>query len=196
MSTTNTDGGHRLLPKADRKHTEPIPEHLLGWLSAFGLDLTDTDDSFQVFRRGATSGAVGAAWGPAVDDRDVWFAMDWRNPKEACRVTGGRDGALRHILRGEEIRQATYRAKLGPELGLLIAEHEHDETIFGGFFCSTGCMTSRMEAGYDELTAWPCAPLRAAGMTDELGERFVLALREVYGLGRWPASRAQAEAHR
>lgn len=197
MSTTNTSGGHRLLPKAARKHTEPIPEHLLDWMSAFGLLAFDQDDSFRVYRDPYRTSAapVGAAWGPAADDRDVWFATDWRNPKEAVRVTGGRDGALRHILRGEEIRRAVKAVGL-EKVAHVLARHEYDETVFGGFFCSTGCMTRGMEAGDDDLTPWPCKPLLDADLDLIRAERFITELRKTYEIGRWPASRARTEAAR
>lgn len=46
-------------------------------------------------------------------------------------------------------------------LAELIKAHEYDELIFGGFICLT-CTPDEDP----DVVAWPCPPLRAAGMTD------------------------------
>lgn len=70
---------------------------------------------------------------------------------------------------GESTRsEIAYATELGKpvryldERAALLALHEYDELIFGGFIC-THC------TGNDDWdpTAWPCPPLRAVGVTDE-----------------------------
>lgn len=197
MTTTNS-GGHRLRADADRKHTKPIPAHLLGWFTAFDLTVEDRDDSVAIWQGPPTPDGpvVGSVWGHAAEDTDIWFAIDWRNPKEAVRVTGGRDGALRHILDGHEIRLAAKAAKLTPDQTHLIAKHEYDEAIFGGFFCNGDCMTPAMRDGITGLVQWPCTPLVEAGMTRDKAVAYIEGMRAAYALGRWPASAAQSAAHR
>lgn len=46
----------------------------------------------------------------------------------------------------------------------LLKEHDWDETIFGGFICMK-CTPE--DPGWDDAVAWPCPPLRAAGLTDK-----------------------------
>lgn len=45
----------------------------------------------------------------------------------------------------------------------LLEEHDWDETIFGGFICMK-CTPE--DPGFDDVVAWPCPPLKAAGLTD------------------------------
>lgn len=194
--TTTTSGGHRLCPDADRKHTKPVPAHLLGWCTAFGLTLVDTDVAIAVWHSEPSEKATpnGAAWGPAVDNSDIWFAMDWRNPAIARRVEGGRDGAIHHLLHGVEILRAAADAKLSSGQTLAIGTHEYDETIFGGYYCTLCSVVAEMDGS--DLTVWPCGPLLTAGLTVKQAEAFIVALRKTYALGRWPASAAHSAATR
>lgn len=69
--------------------------------------------------------------------------------------------------------EIAYAAELGKpvryldERAALLALHEYDELIFGGFIC-THC-TPNWEDGDDpdDNVAWPCPSLRAIGVTDE-----------------------------
>lgn len=194
MTETTTSGGHRLLPDASRTHTRPFPAYLLGWATAFGLTLTDSDAAFATWHGEPSEkdSPVGSAWGPAADNSDIWFAMDWRNPAIARRVEGARDGALRHLLRGEEILRAARAAKLTGGQALALGTHEYDETIFGGHYCVV-CSAAAEMSGAD-LTVWPCQPLLTAGLTVKQAEAFIVAMRATYEVGRWPAERARAAA--
>jgi hypothetical protein len=66
-------------------------------------------------------------------------------------------------------------AKVIDPLPKLLGEHNWDETIFGGFICDK-CTPD--DPGWDEAVAWPCKPLRAAGLTDERAVKIIQDHRE------------------
>ncbi len=73
-----------------------------------------------------------------------------------------------------------------PEAGLSLTEllvlHEWDEQVFGGFLCLT-CTPDAAHEDPDLVVAWPCPPLRAAGLTDEGARDVVLRHRAVIEAG-------------
>lgn len=62
------------------------------------------------------------------------------------------------------------------ERSALLEQHDWDELIFGGFYC-LHC-TPDDEDSLDDPIAWPCPPLREAGVTDEEARALILAHRE------------------
>ncbi|MFF9309998.1 hypothetical protein ACF1BS_03715 [Streptomyces sp. NPDC014748] len=54
--------------------------------------------------------------------------------------------------------------------------HDWDELLFGGFYC-LHC-TPDDEDNFDEPIAWPCPPLREAGVTDDEARALIVAHRE------------------
>jgi hypothetical protein len=57
----------------------------------------------------------------------------------------------------------------------LIELHDWDELIFGGFYC-LHCTPDDPDS-LDEPIAWPCPPLRDAGMTDEEAAQIITDFR-------------------
>lgn len=58
----------------------------------------------------------------------------------------------------------------------LLKLHDWDELLFGGFYC-LHC-TPEDEDNFDDPIAWPCQPLREAGVTDDDARALVEAHRE------------------
>lgn len=58
----------------------------------------------------------------------------------------------------------------------LLKLHDWDELLFGGFYC-LHC-TPDDEYSLDDPIAWPCPPLREAGVTDEEARALIEAHRE------------------
>jgi hypothetical protein len=53
-----------------------------------------------------------------------------------------------------------------PGLPALLSLHDWDELVFGGFYC-LHCTPEDAEAFDEAPVAWPCQPLRDAGLTNE-----------------------------
>lgn len=62
------------------------------------------------------------------------------------------------------------------ERSALLELHDWDELVFGGFYC-LHC-TPDDEDSLDEPIAWPCQPLREAGVTDDEARALILEHRE------------------
>jgi hypothetical protein len=62
------------------------------------------------------------------------------------------------------------------ERSALLELHDWDELIFGGFYC-LHC-TPDDEDSFDDPIAWPCQPLREAGVTDSEARALIRAHRE------------------
>lgn len=57
----------------------------------------------------------------------------------------------------------------------LLALHEYDEFIFGGFYC-VHCTAEDCDDP-DDNVFWPCPSLRAVGVTDDEGNQIITARR-------------------
>nr|WTC12471.1 hypothetical protein OHA15_33530 [Streptomyces anthocyanicus] len=58
----------------------------------------------------------------------------------------------------------------------LLKLHDWDELLFGGFYCLHCSPTG--EDSFDDPIAWPCPPLREAGLTDDEAREIIVARRE------------------
>lgn len=77
----------------------------------------------------------------------------------------------------------------------LLKLHDWDELLFGGFYCLR--CTPDDEDNFDDPIAWPCQPLRDAGLTDDEAREIVVAHREkVEAEYRAKKAAEQAEAQR
>ncbi|BAL87339.1 hypothetical protein AMIS_21190 [Actinoplanes missouriensis 431] len=65
----------------------------------------------------------------------------------------------------------------------LLALHDWDELIFGGFIC-LHCTPDDAEFP-EENVGWPCATLQEAGMTDEMAEQVIKNDRERIRVGHF-----------
>jgi len=82
------------------------------------------------------------------------------------------------------------RVQAVERLAALIAQHDWDEQIFGGYLCLT-CTPADCDDP-DETVEWPCPPLREAGLTNEQATQIVRAHHEQVQARARAAREAQA----
>jgi len=84
---------------------------------------------------------VASAWGPAVDDRDIWFY--WNGRTDPYRISGGRDGAM-SLIEDRRREWANHEGSLRhPDHGSLDANGDVEQVPDGTVCIGCGEPVSR-----------------------------------------------------
>lgn len=125
------------------------------------------------------------AIGQAEWDRSLLLTEVDRLAAELAELQG--QNALTEAHFGTYVEDAILReGKLRSQRAALLALHKYDELVFGGFYC-THCTPEDA----DDNVRWPCASLRAVGVTDEEAVAIIEAHRA--GIERKAAAERAAQ---